>query len=270
MTVSSTGKRVGRVGGRSDRQGRSGLRRGEDRTGDVDHVQGEPAGGARLPIVRDRVDHLLQADAGAPRARRGSDTGAPASRRGRRGAGSSRRTCSGPEAAAFPPSRARGTSRSSGSAPRRSRGASPSRRSRARAPPSCGSASRRRSARRDGGRSRSSARRRTSRKGPRHVRPGRAAPRSRSVVRAHVEQRAGAIPEEDVGIGMPGLLPSREHRRRDAEGAADRAAVDQRARLLEGAAEEDVGAQPTRRPARSASSRSSAAAGGDIASGFSE
>src|SRR6185503_2420844 len=51
------------IDGRADLQGRAGLRGGEDRAGDVDHVEGKPAGRPRLPVARDRVDHVLEADA---------------------------------------------------------------------------------------------------------------------------------------------------------------------------------------------------------------
>ena len=44
------------------------------------------------------------------------------------------------------------------------------------------------------------------------------------VVRAHVEQRAGAVGVEDVGVRVPGLLPADEHGGADRQRLADRAA----------------------------------------------
>ena len=61
------------------------------------------------------------------------------------------------------------------------------------------------------------------------------------VVRAHVEQRPGAVGVEDVGVRMPGLLAADEHRRADRERLADGALVDHAATGLVGRAEEDVG-----------------------------
>ena len=62
----------------------------------------------------------------------------------------------------------------------------------------------------------------------------------RQVVRAHVEQRARAVGVEDVGVRVPGLLAADEHRGADRERIADRALVDRRAPGLVGRAEEDV------------------------------
>ena len=72
----------------------------------------------------------------------------------------------------------------------------------------------------------------------------------RKVVGAHVEQRAGTVPEEDVRIRVPCLLAAGQHRRRDRERRSDRAVVDQRSRLLIGAAEEDVGSAADPEPSR--------------------
>ena len=62
----------------------------------------------------------------------------------------------------------------------------------------------------------------------------------RQVVRAHVEEGAGSVPEEDVRIRMPRLLPACEHRRGDGKGVSDRASIDEAAGLLVRTAEEDV------------------------------
>ena len=69
------------------------------------------------------------------------------------------------------------------------------------------------------------------------------------VVRAHVEQRAGAVGVEDVGIRVPGLLAADEHRGADRQRVADRALVDRRAPGLVGRAEEDVGRAADAQPA---------------------
>ena len=69
------------------------------------------------------------------------------------------------------------------------------------------------------------------------------------VVRAHVEQRPGAVDVEDVGVRVPGLLPPDEHRRADRERLADRTVVDRRAPGLVGGAEEDVGRAADAQPA---------------------
>ena len=60
------------------------------------------------------------------------------------------------------------------------------------------------------------------------------------VVRAHVQERAGAVREELLGVRVPGVRAADEHRRADGERLADRTLVDQGAARLEGAAQEDV------------------------------
>ena len=92
----------------------------------------------------------------------------------------------------------------------------------------------------------------------------------RQVVGAHVEQRAGAVGVEDVGIRMPGLLAADQHGRAHRERLADQRPRRCRASGLVGRAQEDVGraadAQPQALGRRAASSAASAAS---VASGFS-
>ena len=90
------------------------------------------------------------------------------------------------------------------------------------------------------------------------------------VVGAHVEQRACAVREEDVRVGVPGRLPAEEHRRADGERLADGPVVEQRPGCLVRAAEKDVGraGDPERTPC-GLRDEPSAASATVVASGFS-
>ena len=68
------------------------------------------------------------------------------------------------------------------------------------------------------------------------------------VVRAHVEQRAGSVREEDVRVRVPALLSADEHRGAHRQRLADRARVEQRPAGLVGAAEERVRCAPDAQP----------------------